>query len=133
MGGVFHPMRTLLVLTIACLVGCQTPAPASTTTIRGVALAGPTCPVVTQPPDPACDDRPVAGAEIEVRNAAGESVARVTTAEDGSFSVVVSAGRYELQPQPVEGLLGTASQVEVVVLEGVDPDPVTVVYDTGIR
>jgi len=101
--------------------------------LRGVAMAGPVCPVVTQPPDPACDDRPVAGAEIVVRNEAGESVARVTTAEDGSFSVPVGAGRYELLAQTVDGLLGTPAPIEVVVVEGIDPEPVVVAYDTGIR
>ena len=123
----------LLVLILATLVGCFAPAATPTITLRGVAVAGPVCPVVTQPPDPDCEDRPVAGAEIVVRNAAGESVARVRTAEDGTFSVPVGAGRYELLPQPVEGLLGTPEPVEVVVVEGVDPEPVAIAYDTGIR
>lgn len=120
---------------IACVAAaCDVPADSGGGTIlEGLVVAGPVCPVVTQPPDPNCEDRPVAGAEIVVRNAAGESVARVRTAEDGTFSVPVGAGRYELLPQPAEGLLGTPGPLEVVVVEGVDPEPVTVVYDTGIR
>lgn len=134
MTGVSDAMRVVfLVLALATLIGCSGPTATPATTLRGVAVAGPICPVVSQPPDPACEDRPVAGAEIVVRNAAGESVARVRTAEDGTFSVPVGAGRYELLPQPAEGLLGTPEPLEVLVVEGVDPEPVTVAYDTGIR
>ena len=134
MTGVSDAMRVvLLVLGLATLIGCSGTTSAPTTTLRGIAVAGPVCPVVTLPPDPACEDRPVAGAEIVVRNAAGELVARVRTGEDGSFSVPVGVGRYELLPQPSEGLLGTPEPLEVVVVEGIDPEPVVVAYDTGIR
>ena len=54
-------------LLLAC---CQAPAPDQT--ITGIVTAGPVCPVVTDPPDPDCEDRPVAGGEIVVRNAAGD-------------------------------------------------------------
>ena len=40
--------------------------------IAGQALAGPTCPVV-KPGDPNCNDRPVAGASILIRDATGRS------------------------------------------------------------
>ena len=42
--------------------------------------------VVTDPPDPSCEDRPVAGADIVVRNASGDEVARARSADDGTFS-----------------------------------------------
>jgi hypothetical protein len=115
-------------LLLAC---CQAPTPEQT--ITGVVTAGPVCPVVTEPPDPDCDDRPVAGAEIVVRDASGETVATVRSGEDGTFSVDVPAGRYELVPQPMEGLMGTAGPVEVAVEEGVPAGPIEIIYDTGIR
>ena len=126
-------MRTALAALIASLLlaCCQAPAPDQT--INGIVTAGPVCPVVTEPPDPACEDRPVAGAEIVVRDASGETVATVRSGEDGTFSVAVQAGRYELVPQPVEGLMGTAAAVEVAVGEGVPAEPVEIIYDTGIR
>jgi hypothetical protein len=111
-----------------------TPPPsADVVTLSGRAVAGPTCPVESEPPDPACEDRPVAGAEILIRGAAGETVATARTAEDGSFSVSLPAGRYEVVPQPVEGLMGTAAAVDVVVPEGGQPEPIILAYDTGIR
>ena len=122
----------LLALVASVLLACCQ-APSADQAIAGIVTAGPVCPVVTDPPDPACDDRPVAGAEIAVRNDAGETVAKVRTAEDGSFSVTVAAGRYELVPQPVEGLLGTAAAVAVTVEGGVAGEPIEIIYDTGIR
>jgi len=103
--------------------------------IAGRALAGPVCPVERVPPDPACADRPVAGAVIVVRGAAGAEVARVTTAADGTFLVAVpGGGSWTVEPQPVEGLMGTAPAVVVNV-----PDApgawvaADAAYDTGIR
>ena len=68
-----------------------------------------------------------------VMDEAGESVARVTTADDGSFTVSLAPGSYGLVPQPVEGLLGTAPPVQVTVEEGVRLEPIQISYDTGIR
>ena len=130
---VLAPMHAgLLALVASVLLACCQ-APSADQTIAGTVTAGPVCPVVTEPPDPACEDRPVAGAEIVVRSEAGETVATVRTAEDGTFSVSVAAGRYELVPQPVEGLLGTAAAVTVTVEGGVAGEPIEIIYDTGIR
>jgi len=126
-------MHTALLALVASVLLACCQAPSADQTIAGIVTAGPVCPVVTDPPDPACDDRPVAGAEIVVRNDAGETVATVRSAEDGTFSVTVAAGRFELVPQPVEGLLGTAAAVSVTVEEGVAVEQIEISYDTGIR
>jgi hypothetical protein len=126
-------MHTALLAVIASVLLACCQAPSADQTIAGLVTAGPVCPVVTDPPDPACEDQPVAGAEIVVHNEAGETVATVRTAEDGTFSVSVATGRYELIPQPVEGLMGTAAAVVVTVEEGVAVEPIEISYDTGIR
>ncbi len=127
-------MRFLLLIALVALapVACTAPA-APKITLRGHATAGPVCPVETVPPDPACAPRPVAAAEVVIRDESGETVARVRTADDGRFAVSLPPGTYELVPQPVEGLMGTAPSVVVVLAEGTDPDPVEIGYDTGIR
>ena len=126
-------MAFVLAIT-AVVVGCQQPTDDATTTmLSGIVRAGPTCPVVRDPPDPACQDRPVAGAEIVVVDAQGQEVARTTSDAEGAFTLSLAAGEYQLLPQPVERLLGTASPVPVVVVEGADIEPVSIVYDTGIR
>jgi hypothetical protein len=108
------------------------PIGAGRTGIGGLALAGPVCPVETVPPDPGCAPRPVVGAEIVMRDSAGSEVARTTTGADGSFFVELPAGDYRLEPQSVEGLMGTAGALEVSVVGGVAAQ-VQLDYDTGIR
>jgi hypothetical protein len=127
------PMINALFALFASLLLACCQAPAADQTITGIVTAGPVCPVVSEPPDPECEDRPVAGAEIVLRDASGDEVARARSAEDGSFSISVAPGRYELTPQPVEGLMGTAAPVEVTVVDGVPGERIEIGYDTGIR
>jgi hypothetical protein len=100
--------------------------------LSGRVSAGPTCPVVTNPPDPNCADRPVEGAELIVEDLEGTEVARATSDAQGQFSVAVEPGSYRVVPQPVDGLMGTAAPVEVQVVLG-EPAVVEIVYDTGMR
>jgi hypothetical protein len=98
--------------------------------IAGLALAGPICPVV-QPGGQGCKDRPVVGAEFLIRASDGTVVADVTSDDKGLFTVPVPPGAYQVEPQPVTGLMGTAAKVVVTV--GAAFQTVTVTYDTGIR
>jgi len=101
--------------------------------IRGIATAGPVCPVVTIPPNPACADRPVVGAVFLVTDPSGAEVARTVTDREGRFSLDLAPGAYRLVPQAVEGLMGTPAPIELLVqAEGPLAD-IHVSYDTGIR
>jgi len=132
--GVNRRTVALVLATAALVVACQQPADVDPLTrVTAIVLAGPTCPVVRDPPDPACEDRPVAGAEIVAIDATGQEVARASTDADGRFTLALPVGEYQLVPQPVEGLLGTASPTEIVVVDGALLEPLTIVYDTGIR
>jgi len=110
--------------------------PEATTTRRtgigGNATAGPVCPVVRNPPDPACAPRPVAGAVLLIRDASGAEVARTRTAADGTFFVALAPGGYVVEPQAVTGLMGTAGSQSVTVNDGV-ASRIQLDYDTGIR
>jgi hypothetical protein len=119
----------VLVTLLGTLAGC--PAPANLSEVPIAVLAGPTCPVVTDPPDPECADRPVEGAELLIVGADGRRVASVRTDAQGVATVRLAHGSYRVQPQPVEGLMGTPAEVQLVVGEG--PARLTVTYDTGIR
>lgn len=103
------------------------------TGVRGAVSAGPTCPVVTDRPDPDCADRPVAGAVLVFTDAAGAEVDRTTSLADGSFSIELAPGSYRLVPQEVDGLMGTAGPIDVEVEAGQPMAEVAVSYDTGIR
>jgi len=99
--------------------------------ISGIALAGPVCPVETNPPDPACAPRPVAGAMVVAVSESGDQ-AEATTGPDGRFSFDLAAGHYQIVAQPAEGLMGTPEPVEVEAASG-SVDVGVLMYDTGIR
>ena len=101
--------------------------------IRGTVTAGPVCPVVTDPPDPACADRPVPGAVLVVTTLTGVEVARAVTDAEGRFALALAPGTYRLAAQPVEGLMGTPEAVEFGLDVGTSPLELMVSYDTGIR
>ena len=101
--------------------------------VFGTVTAGPTCPVVTDPPDPSCADRPVEGAVLIVASLDGVEVARTTSDAEGRFSLRLAPGAYRLEPQPVEGLMGTAAPIEISVELGGPIADLLVGYDTGIR
>src|SRR5688572_7643363 len=108
-------VATAVALTVL-ISACQAPAePDRAVTLSGTAVSGPSCPVLTEPPDPACADRPVADAEMVIVDEAGNEVARVKTDGEGRFSVELVAGEYLLVPQPVNGLMGTPPEVGIVL------------------
>jgi hypothetical protein len=98
--------------------------------ITGRAVAGPTCPVVTEN-NPACDDRPLAGLTVLILDASGNEVGRVMTDSDGRYSIPLPAGPYTVEPQPAPGVLGTPQALPVTVGDGLTT--VDLEYDTGIR
>lgn len=106
-------------------------APEATIVISGLALASPVCPVETNPPDPACAPRPVVGAIVLAVAESGDRV-ETTTGPDGRFSFDLAAGRYQIVPQPADGLMGTPGPIEVEAASG-SIDVGVLMYDTGIR
>ncbi len=127
------PLIAVLALVIAACGTSGAPSPAADpgTGLAIGAEAGPTCPV-EQPGDPACKARPVAGATVIVVDRQGTTVATAVTDPEGLATVALPAGEYVVQPQPVQGMMGTAEQQTVTVVDGT-MTPVTLAYDTGIR
>jgi hypothetical protein len=74
----------------------------------------------------------VAGAVLLIRDGSGQQLARATTGADGTFFVALGPGGYVVEPQAVEGLMGTASAQSIVVIDG-GATRIQVDYDTGIR
>jgi hypothetical protein len=101
--------------------------------VTGQVTAGPTCPVVTDPPRSGCEERPVEGAVVLIQDSSGKRVARATSDADGSFRVTLAPGRYRVVPQPVDGLMGTAEEQAVTLRAGSTPPALAISYDTGIR
>lgn len=100
---------------------------------QGAVTAGPTCPVERNPPDPACADRPLAGAVLVFSDDAGREVARVSSGADGTFAVELAPGSYHLTVEPLDGLMGTPGPIDFEVEAGQPAVVLQVSYDTGIR
>ncbi|MGH2465651.1 MAG: carboxypeptidase-like regulatory domain-containing protein [Candidatus Limnocylindrales bacterium] len=102
--------------------------------VSGHVLAGPTCPVETVPPNPACAPRPVSGATILATNQAGTTIARAISRADGSYWLELGPGTYELVPQPVAGQsMRAPASTSVTIGPGTGSVVVDFNYDTGIR
>lgn len=123
-------LRPILILALLA-VACTPEAPVPTVAVPVIVVAGPTCPVVSDPPDPTCADRPVEGAELIVLAPDGSEAGRATSDAEGRATLHLAAGSYTLVPQPVTGLMGTAAEMAITVDGAVAP--ITVAYDTGIR
>jgi hypothetical protein len=118
----------LLLLTSAC---GSLPDPAGLVVVSGRLVAGPVCPVETDPPSPECAPRPVGGATVMIEVEGGDAVSVVSDPE-GRFQASVVAGNIRVTPQPVEGLLGTPAPIELEAGGG-SLDLGELAYDTGIR
>lgn len=98
--------------------------------VIGTILLGPTCPVVKDPPDEACADKPVFGTFI-VKDIAGvNEITRFSTQQDGGFSVSLPAGEYSIESETPLGLGIQAHRIEVQANE---TSEYTITFDTGIR
>jgi major membrane immunogen (membrane-anchored lipoprotein) len=132
MGRFLSVILASIVLLTAC-GGTDDPGDApATATLEITALAGPVCPVETDPPSPDCAPRPVDAAVIIVTDSEGTEVARGTTGTDGRVIIDVTPGQLTIVPQSVDGLLGTAAAVTVTMTAG-QRTQVAIEYDTGVR
>lgn len=130
-------LRRLFPLLMAPPVACggtddQDVLPEPMARLEVSALAGPACPVETDPPSPQCSPRPVAAVAIAVNDIDGTELARGATGSDGKVVFDLSPGELAIVPQAVAGLPGTAAMVTVTMTPG-QTLQVTAMYDTGIR
>jgi eight-cysteine-cluster-containing protein len=100
------------------------------TGIRGTAMIGPTCPVVSLPPDPACADKPYEG-KFRILGASGVLVSEIFSDEQGKFSVELPAGNYTIVPV-IEGMFPLGEAQELIVEESIYTD-LELNLDSGIR
>lgn len=98
--------------------------------VEGVALTGPTCPVETVPPDPACADRPLAQATIRAQQ--GDRVAGETeTDAQGRFRIALAPGDYQLYTSG--GITPFSAPATMVSVTASRFTQVELLVDSGIR
>ena len=128
-------MRALAALALAvALLAAACNGPGATavpdTGIKGSVILGPTCPVQQAGQSPCV--APYVATLVITKADDGTVVARVTSAADGTFQVVVPAGDYVIAPQPGGDPFPVGQPVAVHVDAGAFSS-VEVAYDTGIR
>jgi len=120
-----------LLTVVAC--GDQQPATEPDSGVTGVVQLGPQCPVESSR-EP-CDEKPAADVTVIVSEqlpgeayAAGDEVARTTTADDGTFMVALEPGEYVVTAEA--GM--SCELMDARVAQGRFAT-VTIPCDTGIR
>ena len=101
-------------------------------TLNVALVAGPTCPVERNPPDPNCAPRPVANTEIDIFDIGGNMVASGVSGADGLATAQLPPGAYYVVVPAVAGLMGQADPLAFAAVGG-DNVRLTFTYDTGIR
>lgn len=128
-----YRLLLLLVVVLGVLTACDPAESGEEGSIVVVAMAGPICPVESDPPDPSCAPRPVGGAPIVVTPADGsEVVAQGETDAEGRLTLTLPPGDYLVSAGAVEGLTAAPDPVVVSVLANLTTE-LPVAYDTGIR
>ena len=123
--------RLALALALA-VAGCAAPTDDDAATgIEGMVLLGPTCPVESDPPDPACADRPYS-TELDVRTLDDRFVKAFRSGEDGRFQVALAPGQYRVaSPEASASPPHCGSEAFTVRLG--ETTHVDVACDSGIR
>ena len=130
-------MRLLLALVLVAVLalacgGDGELSPTSTAALEqgvtGIALVGPSCPVIQQ--DTPCPDQPFEG-EIAARTLAGVEVVRTRTNADGRFTLALPPGTYDVVSLTI-GVLPAPASERVTVLAGQFTE-IMLLLDSGIR
>jgi hypothetical protein len=102
------------------------------TGIHVIAVAGPTCPVETVPPDPACAPKPVPHVTVLVMDAGGTVQVKAILDAAGQQFLDLQPGAYVVNAEGVAGFMNGPEAQRVTVEDGRITE-VTLAFDTGIR
>ena len=116
--------------TTTTTAGGVTPPAHGQSGVRGSIALGPTCPVMRNPPDPQCADKPYE-TTVVARDASGTIVATGASLTDGTFSLALAPGSYTLTAGGSKMLPRCAPITIEVPLSGYVAT--TISCDTGIR
>ena len=109
------------------------PTPKTLSGITGTVLLGPRCPVMRNPPDPQCADRPYQ-TSLEVTTVDGKRViAKFSSDTQGKFKVSVPPGEYIIQSTPTTNFYPRCSTNGTILVKTDTFTDTLVSCDTGIR
>ena len=98
----------------------------------GRVVAGPQCPVASDPLPPECEDQPVGDAQLAMGEPGWDDLIPLPLAADGTFVVRTPPGDYLITAEPHPRYMGTPAPTEFTIGAGEVVD-VLISYDTGVR
>jgi hypothetical protein len=115
-----------------CPQDCKNEA-GDTGVVSGAVLLGPTCPVVKDPPDPTCADKPYQTTiqVIAVGSPLSSPFKVINSDPQGNYTVTLPVGAYALQPQG--GSVFPRCETRDVTVTSGSNLKVDLACDTGIR
>lgn len=118
---------------IVALGACDSHVPAdSSATVTGRLVAGPICPVETNPPNPDCAPRPVPGTEVVATLSDGTEL-RVESSVDGTFRIALPPGDVVITFSADEASMLAPDPITATIEANQTLDLGDLTYDTGIR
>jgi hypothetical protein len=102
-------------------------------TILGNVLLGPTCPVMQDPPDPDCADKPYQTDLVLTTADQSKIIQEFSSDIYGRFQIEVSPGEYAIRSATAANVLPYCSNSEIIRVGANGTTEVTVFCDTGIR
>jgi len=109
---------------------CPTPEASG---IKGIVLLGPICPVIKNPPEPQCNDKPYQ-TKLAITNPNGAQVIKeFTSDENGKFSIGLTAGEYAIRTAAAANILPYCSSNGTIKVNANTYTEIIVNCDTGIR
>ena len=109
------------------------PCPTYSGGIKGNVLLGPICPVVMDPPDPSCQDRPYE-TRLALTTPDGSRVIKEFYSDaGGNFVVSAAPGEYAIRSSAAANVLPYCSTNETVRVVSGEHTQTVVYCDTGIR
>ena len=101
--------------------------------IKGTAMLGPICPVMKNPPDPKCADRPYATNLVATMLNQPENIKEFSSDFNGKFSVDLPAGEYTINSADTAKMFSRCSSDGAIKVEKDKYTEITLNCDTGIR
>jgi hypothetical protein len=115
---------------VTLVVTSLVPVSADKAFIGGYVHVGPVCPVMQNPPDPNCADKPLAGARVIIKN--GNTVVAQTTSDAaGNFKISVPPDSYIIEIKPASGAM--LPRCEGGVIKALGVTNIDIACDSGIR
>lgn len=115
-----------------CPTAASTTPGMSGSGIRGQVLLGPACPVMRDPPDPQCADKPYKVSLVVTTPDSSRAATSFSSDDAGKFSVSVPPGDYEIHSASGSQMPPLCRTGSIHVTQGSFTET-TVYCDTGIR